>query len=647
MPMDVTSGNPRRSLPLRQAIFFIVTVVLPCAVIAVMVARMLVQDRELVATRLAGEQRRLVTDARQALLARAERLRSSATAAPPGARGLPDEIAVVATLEDRGMVLPWEVAPARPGAVTTSEELRFREAIGRGERLEFAEGNFLGAASIYLELTRIASQPDQRAWARLLAGRAFMKGARPNDARAAARQALDAPPTLADDQGIPFVVYAARMLEQSSTATSADTLRMFAVLREALASPAISPAAVYMMRDTVNAFQDGQELAGAIAARARDMEQALNLRSTLPALGIPVAGGDGEPTWVRYGAAANPWLVSIGARGDTRIVTALREAPLVEAIQAAAPVMITASTNGDTLAPNFPGLRAVVSPAALAAVAEESGRRRPFYLGALVLVVSVAVFGAALFWRDIRREIRLAEMRSQFVSSVSHELKTPLTAIRMFAETLLMGRARPEAQHEYLETIVNESERLTRLLNNVLDFSSIESGKKTYRLAPQSLASVVRAAAKAMEYPFSQQGFELRITIDEGLPAVAADADALQQAILNLLSNAVKYSGDGRIVDLELTKADDHVVIAVTDRGLGIPPAEHARIFEKYYRVRDNATERVPGTGLGLTLVEHVARGHGGRVTVRSAPGQGSTFALTIPIGASGAGAVAGSEVPA
>jgi signal transduction histidine kinase len=316
-------------------------------------------------------------------------------------------------------------------------------------------------------------------------------------------------------------------------------------------------------------------------------------------------------------------------------------------IEAASRVRIVTSSEGDSLAPNFPGLRAVVSPAALATVAEDSSRRRPFYLGALLMVISVAVFGGVLFWRDVRREIRVAELRSQFVSSVSHELKTPLTAIRMFAETLLMGRARPEVQHEYLETIVNESERLTRLLNNVLDFSSIESGKKTYRLERQSLAPTVRAAAKAMEYPFQQQGFELRIAVDEHVPAVAADADAIQQAILNLLSNAVKYSGQGRTVDLTLAREGDAVVIAVTDRGVGIAPAEQSRIFEKYYRIRDTATERVTGTGLGLTLVDHVARGHGGRISVRSATGQGSTFTLAIPIAPLDGDALSASEVTA
>lgn len=613
-----------------------------------MAARMLVQDRELVATRVAGEQRRLVNDARQGLLARVERLRLTGLAnSPDSPRHLPAELVVVAELNGRDFVLAWEDARARSGQPPGASLLRFRDAIVRAERVEFAENDSASAAALYLRLAETPLAPDERAWARVLAARAFTKAARPKEAHAAARLTLDTPPTLTDDQGIPYLVYAARMLAQSSAATAEDKARIAAAFRPALASPGISPAALYMMRDVVNALAPDGDLAGAIAARARDMEQTLGLRAALPTLGIPVAMNDADAVWVRFGPADNMWLVSIGATGARRVVTAVRAAPVIAAVESAAPVTITAATEGDPLTANFPGLRAVVSAAALAGVAEESGRQQPVYLGAIALVISVAVFGAALFWRDVRREIRVAELRSQFVSSVSHELKTPLTAIRMFAETLLMGRARPDVQHEYLETIVNESERLTRLLNNVLDFSSIESGKKTYRLEPQSLASVVSAAAKAMDYPFSQQGFELRLAIDEGVPDVAADADAIQQAILNLLSNAVKYSGEGRIVDLELKRAGDDVVIAVTDRGFGIAPAEQSRIFEKYYRIRDDSTDRVPGTGLGLTLVDHVARGHGGRVTVRSAPGQGSTFALTIPVAARGATAVAGSEVPA
>jgi signal transduction histidine kinase len=243
------------------------------------------------------------------------------------------------------------------------------------------------------------------------------------------------------------------------------------------------------------------------------------------------------------------------------------------------------------------------------------------------------LFGAYLLWRDVRRELGVAELRSQFVSSVSHELKTPLTAIRMFAETLRDARSADSGMRdEYLETIVNESERLTRLLNNVLDFSKIEQGKKIYRPAPTALPEVLHAAVRALQYPLSQNGFDLRVQVEEGLPLLRVDADALQQAILNLLTNAMKYSGSNRVIDLALRVQNGDAIIEVTDRGVGIPVEEQRHIFEKFYRVPTPENQRLPGTGLGLTLVEHIARAHGGRVEVRSAEGQGSTFAIHLPI---------------
>jgi signal transduction histidine kinase len=234
----------------------------------------------------------------------------------------------------------------------------------------------------------------------------------------------------------------------------------------------------------------------------------------------------------------------------------------------------------------------------------------------------------------VRREVLLAEMRSQFVSSVSHELKTPLTAIRMFAETLRLGRAKDTAtQMEYLDTIVNESERLTRLLNNVLDFSKIEQGKRTYHPCPASLPEIVRTTARAMEYPLKQQGFVLDVRIDESLPQIRVDRDAIEQAVLNLLSNAMKYSGESRWIELRLRREDDYAIIQVIDKGVGIDPKDQERIFDKFYRVPTRDNQSLPGTGLGLSLVAHIAKAHGGSVRVESAPGEGSAFSIFLPLG--------------
>jgi signal transduction histidine kinase len=251
----------------------------------------------------------------------------------------------------------------------------------------------------------------------------------------------------------------------------------------------------------------------------------------------------------------------------------------------------------------------------------------------LALIVGLTLFGGHLLWRDTRRETRMAELRSQFVSSVSHELKTPLTGIRMFAETLQMrGMSDPEIHSEYLETIVNETERLTRLLNNVLDFSKIERGQKNYHMQSATLSGVLDAVTRTMRFPLSEQGFDLRMDIAGDIPPMNIDRDAIEQAILNLVSNAMKYSGESRVIDLRLFSEGGNAKIRVTDRGLGIPAEEQKRIFEKFYRVPTPENRAISGTGLGLALVAHIAEAHGGSVEVESAVGQGSTFTIVLPI---------------
>jgi signal transduction histidine kinase len=251
----------------------------------------------------------------------------------------------------------------------------------------------------------------------------------------------------------------------------------------------------------------------------------------------------------------------------------------------------------------------------------------------LIFVLGVTLFSGYLLWFDVRRELRLAELRSQFVSSVSHELKTPLTAIRMFAETMLLDRSgNVEQGREYLVTIVNESERLTRLLNNVLDLAKIEKGQKSYQFTLVSLSDVIDRCARTMEYPLAQQGFRLHLEEDDSVPAVCADADALEQAILNLLTNATKYSGDSRDIALKLRQENGSAVIEVIDKGVGIPGEHIGRVAQKFYRVPTAENARIPGTGLGLTLVDHIATAHGGALKIESEVGKGSKISIWLPL---------------
>ena len=233
----------------------------------------------------------------------------------------------------------------------------------------------------------------------------------------------------------------------------------------------------------------------------------------------------------------------------------------------------------------------------------------------------------------------MARLKSDFVANVSHDLKTPLSVIRMFGETLDMGRITDEGgRREYYRVIARESERLSRLIDNVLDFSRIEGGRQIYRMAPTAIEPLIRSVLEAFDYPLAQHGFKVDVDVAPDLPDVPADADAIGQALANLVDNAIKYSDDERALAVSARVVDGRLAITVADRGLGIPPHEHAKIFEKFYRAGRSDTQGRRGSGVGLTLVRHIAEAHGGDVTVESAPGAGSRFTLRLPLAARGDG---------
>jgi signal transduction histidine kinase len=260
-------------------------------------------------------------------------------------------------------------------------------------------------------------------------------------------------------------------------------------------------------------------------------------------------------------------------------------------------------------------------------------RQVMMFTGAFVGLLAVLVGGLVLCWRLMRRETEMARLKSDFVANVSHDLKTPLSVIRMFGETLELGRV-PDAarRQEYYRVITRESERLSRLIDNVLDFSRIEGGRRRYERVPTIVEPLVRDTLEAFAYPLEQQGFKVEVTVAPDLPEVPMDADAVGQALANLVDNAVKYSGDERVIAIDARREGERLALSVTDRGVGIAAAEHARIFEKFYRVGRSETQGRRGSGVGLALVRHVAEAHGGTVTVQSAPGHGSRFTLWLPL---------------
>jgi signal transduction histidine kinase len=261
-------------------------------------------------------------------------------------------------------------------------------------------------------------------------------------------------------------------------------------------------------------------------------------------------------------------------------------------------------------------------------------RQVMLFTGALGVLVAVIVAGIVMTWRLMRRETEMARLKSDFVANVSHDLKTPLSVIRMFGETLEMGRVTDEdRRHEYYRVITREGERLSRLIDNVLDFSRIEGGRQTYDMTPTPVEPLIRSTLEAFAYPLAQQGFKTEVSVASDLPDVTMDAEAVGQALANLIDNAIKYSADDRSLTIDARIADGRLVIAVSDRGLGIAPEEQPKIFEKFYRVGRSDTQGRRGSGVGLALVRHIAEAHGGDVTVASKLGEGSRFALWLPVG--------------
>lgn len=250
-----------------------------------------------------------------------------------------------------------------------------------------------------------------------------------------------------------------------------------------------------------------------------------------------------------------------------------------------------------------------------------------------VCFVAVAITGIVLVLVFVRREANLSELQADFVSKVSHELRTPLTAIRLFAETLERPETDEATRKKCTALLVTESERLSKLIERLLDWGRMEAGRKIYELRQERVADIVDDALQAYRPQRDlAPEVELETNIAEDLPDVVVDRGAIADAVVNLLSNAQKYGGAPPKITLVADKSPDGGVrIAVTDNGEGIPMPEHRRIFEKFYRIDDRLSRNKEGSGLGLAIVKHVARAHRARVIVDSAPGKGSTFALVLP----------------
>jgi signal transduction histidine kinase len=345
---------------------------------------------------------------------------------------------------------------------------------------------------------------------------------------------------------------------------------------------------------------------------------------------------DGVAPWLLY--ANDKWLLTLDPEGNLLVLDAQEAAGHAARMTALSsrgfsePTLSSSSTPANRfLGPQFTGTYARMDRLDIGAK-EPMRLRMAFIALSALLVIGLLTMGVVLIWRDSRRDMETARLRSDFVSSVSHELKTPLTSIRMYAETLRLRRQDDDVRDEYLDTIVSESGRLTRLLNNVLDFARIEKGTQRFNKATIELQSVVETGLEALNQTIVADGFVMETNLPSDPIMVDADPDALEQVVLNLISNALKYSGSARQVAVSVGRNGTIATLEVQDRGVGIASEDLPHLFEPYFRAQREDGPRISGTGLGLSIVKHSVDAHGGSIAVDSEPGHGTRVTVTLPM---------------
>jgi two-component system, OmpR family, phosphate regulon sensor histidine kinase PhoR len=292
-----------------------------------------------------------------------------------------------------------------------------------------------------------------------------------------------------------------------------------------------------------------------------------------------------------------------------------------------------------TVAVRFPttlyGWRVQVSPSASDELIARVQNRAMLEHVMVVLSCIVIVLGVATIILAAERDRRISALKSDFVANVSHELKTPLALVRMFGEMLQSGRVTSdEKRQQYLDIIVGESERLSALIENVLDFARVERGRAAYDFSEGDVGEAVAKAVSLYRYRAEREGVDLSIELGADLPRAWIDARALELAVMNLIDNALKYAPGSAVIAVRADRGDegDAIDVRVVDRGPGIPADDQVRIFERFVRGGAARGKAIRGSGIGLALVKHIAESHGGRAWVVSTVGHGATFVISIPV---------------
>jgi len=249
------------------------------------------------------------------------------------------------------------------------------------------------------------------------------------------------------------------------------------------------------------------------------------------------------------------------------------------------------------------------------------------------LLTVVLILGVWIVYRNIRKEVELAQIKSEFVSNVSHELRTPLSLISMFSETLEMDRVKSEEKKkEYYSIISQEANRLSKIVNSILNFSKMEAGKRQYNFIDSYLNDVAENVYRSYKFHLEQKGFTLNIVKDETIPIINIDEEAVSEAIVNLVDNAVKYSDKEKEISIHTGLEEKFAFLEVQDKGTGIPEIDQKKIFDKFFRVSSGNVHNVKGSGLGLSIVKYIMDAHKGKIELKSEVNKGSKFKLLFPL---------------
>jgi signal transduction histidine kinase len=501
-------------------------------------------------------------------------------------------------------------------------------AFASPEMFEFVQNQPAEAIRAYQRLADSSPDASIRAGALLRLARVLRNTSRVADSRAIWRRLASAPNSAASVAGIP--VQLAALLELGDTGRLLDGLRQgrwrlsrsqfefyWAAATKVEQPPAealaISEAAarVWQLLSTADTAPRGQEI---VWAAARPW--LVIWRATAERRAVLLANPD---RWLRH--AAPPSHIEyalVDAQGRTiagkRVAPAMGRAAILPAAETQLPWTIYAAS---------------VAPASAASLI----LRQRYLLSGVGVMVVFLILGTYFIARAIRREAEVSRMQSDFVSSVSHEFRSPITTMRQLSEILALGRIPSEERRQlYYETLVRETTRLQRVVEALLNFGQMESGTRSYRFEQLDVASVIRRAVSDFQQELTGSARPIELHQPEDACTVDADREAIAVALRNLLDNAVKYSPEPEPVILEWRRQNGHVAIAVHDHGPGVSETEQRAIFQKFVRGAAATAGNVKGSGLGLAMVRDIVAAHRGQVTVASKPGQGSTFTMLLPV---------------